>query len=80
MLPRPHNAKSPSLDKNKHICKKNSQNHLIIIHLFNKNEYPEYKRRDNKFKNYHYKTKNMNQKIPVNNSMIVSYNMFLLQK
>ena len=80
MLHGPHTEKSPCLNKNKNVCKKNFPKQFQDQTLFKKNKYPEYKRRNNILDNYTYHFKRSNKVVPVDNSMVVPYNRFLLMK
>ena len=80
MLHGPHTHSSPCYIKDKSICKKKFPKSFTDYTKFKKNGYPEYRRRNNILENFTYKAKNNNQLIPVDNSMVVPYNSFLLKK
>ena len=62
------------------MCKKKFPKPFQDQTLFKKKKYPEYKRRNNISENYIYNFKRSNKVIPVDNSMVVPYNRFLLLK
>lgn len=78
MLHGPHNKQSPCLH-NENKCIKKFPKPFADVTFIQKNGYPEYKRTDNTSDNHFYKTA-YNEKIPVDNSMVVPYNKFLLMK
>ena len=80
MLHGPHNNHSPCYVENKPICKKNFPKPFTDSTTFQKNGYPQYRRKNNVSENLTYKIRNNQNPVPVNNSMVVPYNSFLLKK
>lgn len=71
MLHGPHTNKSPCFIENKTICKKNFPKRFQDVTIFKENGYPEYRRRNNVSDNYIYPVQKGNQRIPVDNFMII---------
>ena len=64
----------------KPFVKKNFPKPFQSSTIFKKNGYPQYKRTDNFSDNHTYQLKTSKKIIPVDNSMVVPYNKFLLEK
>uniref|UniRef100_A0ABD2WQX7 ATP-dependent DNA helicase n=1 Tax=Trichogramma kaykai TaxID=54128 RepID=A0ABD2WQX7_9HYME len=80
MLHGPHTPKTPCYVENQEKCKKKFPKNFQYETQFQKNGYPLYRRRKDESQIFYYKNANSNIKIPVNNSMVVPYNPFLLKK
>lgn len=80
MLHGPHHNKSPCKNKNGKICKKIFPKPFRDSTTFQKNGYPLYRRRDNSNEDHFHFNKIIKKMVPVDNSMVVPYNSFLLKK
>lgn len=80
MVHGPHNNHSPCVLKNSIICKKKFPkpfcNNTVIEH----NGYPRYRRRNNSSQGLTYLKDNIKNNSSVDNSMVIAYNKFLLEK
>lgn len=79
MLHGPHSQNSPFLKKDAKSFK-NFPKVFCSQTIFEKNRYPKYKQTGNSSSNFSYFRKTYTQSIPVDNSMVVPYNRFLLRK
>ena len=81
MLHGPHRYNSPCIkEEYNNTCIKKFPKQFQENTVFQDNGYPLYRRRNNTSKNYNYYLKNSKESIPVDNSMVVPYNPFLLRK
>ena len=79
MLHSPHTENSLCYNKEKDVCSKNYPKEFSDFTYFDKNGFPQYKRRNN-LNSYTYNSKVNGEIVKEDNSIVVSYNPTLLKK